>query len=45
MGMKKSSIAKLMAVAILLCSLGMTACKSSVNMHRHNRSDCDCPTF
>ena len=45
MKVKKSTIAKLTVLVILLCSLGMTACKSSVNMHRHNRSDCDCPTF
>ena len=28
-------------LAVLLC----TACKSNVNMYRHNRSHCDCPTF
>ena len=31
----------LLLAAVLLC----TACGSSVNMHKHKRSHCDCPSF
>jgi len=42
--MKKKTILRLMAL-LLMASVAFTACSSSVNMHRHNRSDCDCPSF
>ena len=33
------------SLLILFFALLCTACKSNVNMYRHNRSHCDCPTF
>ena len=33
--------AALLLAACLVC----TACGGSVNMHKHKKSDCDCPTF
>ena len=40
----KKRIVKLI-VLLLLAGVVCTACKSNVNMYRHNRSHCDCPTF
>ena len=40
----KKRIVRLM-VLLLLAGVVCTACKSNVNMYRHNRSHCDCPTF
>ena len=33
-----------MALLFLVC-VACGACGSSVNMHKHSRSHCDCPTF
>lgn len=44
LGMKKKTLFRLMAL-LLVAGMACTACSSSVNMHKHNRSDCDCPTF
>ena len=30
---------------LLVASMASGACGSSVNMHKHSRSHCDCPTF
>ena len=30
---------------LLAAGVACTACGSSVNMHKHSRSHCDCPTF
>ncbi len=42
--MKRLRTTRLIALLLLAC-LALTACKSNVNMYRHNRSHCDCPTF
>lgn len=42
--MKKKAILRLM-VLLLAAGVVCTACGSSVNMHKHNRSKCDCPSF
>lgn len=50
MGDKKASMMKQhrhllrLAVLLLLAGLVCSSC-SSVNMHKHKRSHCDCPTF
>lgn len=40
----KTKLFRLLILALLV-SLSCAACKSNVNMYRHNRSHCDCPTF
>jgi len=42
--MTRRRIYKLLVLALLV-SLTCASCKSNVNMYRHNRSHCDCPTF
>jgi hypothetical protein len=42
--MKKKKIIGLIAL-LLAASVVCTACGSSVNMHKHSRSHCDCPSF
>lgn len=42
--MKKKRIIGLIAL-LLAAGMVCTACGSSVNMHKHSRSHCDCPTF
>ena len=42
--MNRKSVIKLLTL-LLLAGILCSACKSNVNMYRHNRSDCDCPTF
>ena len=42
--MKKKRIIGLIAL-LLAAGVACTACGSSVNMHKHSRSHCDCPTF
>ena len=42
--MKRKTILRLIAV-LLIASVAFTACGSSANMHKHKRSDCDCPSF
>ena len=44
MVMKKKNIIGLIAL-LLAASVACTACGSSVNMHKHSRSHCDCPSF
>ena len=40
----KKTILRVLLVALLAGTV-CGACGSSVNMHKHNRSHCDCPTF
>lgn len=42
--MKKKTILRLIAF-LLVVSVSFAACGSSVNMHKHSRSNCDCPSF
>ena len=42
--MKKKTIFRLV-VLLLVAGVAFSACSSGVNMHKHKRSDCDCPTF
>ena len=35
----------LLALLLLVAGMACGACGSSVNMHKHSRSHCDCPTF
>ncbi len=42
--MKKKRIIGLIAL-LLAASVACGACSSSVNMHKHSRSHCDCPSF
>ncbi|MGX8712857.1 MAG: hypothetical protein ACSW8I_04115 [bacterium] len=42
--MKNKRLLRLTALMLVAC-LACTACGSSANMHKHKRSDCDCPTF
>ena len=42
--MKRKTILHLFAL-LLTAAVAFTSCGSSVNMHRHNRSNCDCPSF
>ncbi len=42
--MRQKKILRLMAV-LLVVALVCGACGSSANMHKHKRSDCDCPSF
>ena len=44
MVMKKKNIIGLIAL-LLAASVACGACSSSVNMHKHSRSHCDCPSF
>lgn len=39
--MKIRRLFPLLLAALLLCA----ACSSNQHMYRHNRSNCDCPTF
>lgn len=43
-GMKRRKILTL-TMLMLVAGLMSAACGSSVNMHKHPRSHCDCPTF
>lgn len=43
-GMKQKRILRVVAV-LLVASLVCGACGGSVNMHKHKRSHCDCPSF
>ena len=42
--MKRKTLLRLLTL-LLLASVACTACSSGVNMHKHSRSDCNCPTF
>lgn len=42
--MKKKTMLRLMVLLLVAC-VACSACSSGVNMHKHKRSDCDCPTF
>lgn len=43
-GMKQKKILRLTAM-LLLVALAFTACSSTATMHKHKRSNCDCPSF
>ena len=42
--MKKKVLLRLITL-LFLAGVACSACSSGVNMHKHNRSDCNCPTF
>lgn len=42
--MKKKRIIQLTVLMLVAC-LALGACGSSPNMHKHKRSDCNCPRF
>lgn len=44
MDMKRKTALSLF-VLLFLAGMLFSSCGSSVNMHRHNRSHCDCPSF
>ena len=44
--MRKKTIILIRLMALLfVAGMVCTACGSSVNMHKHSRSNCDCPSF
>ncbi len=42
--MTKRSAIRLLSL-LLLATLLCGACRGGVNMHKHHRSHCDCPSF